>query len=59
MNLTSYQVINGVLFRKNYDEVLLRCLEHEDAAKVVKELHGGPVGGNYSRDTTPHKILRA
>ena len=32
----SYQVIDGVLFRKNYNGVLLRCLEHEDVAKVVK-----------------------
>ena len=42
----SYQVIDGVLFRNNYDRVLLRCLEREDAAKVVKELHGNPAGGH-------------
>ena len=36
----------------------MRCLEHEDAAKVVKELHDGLIGGNYSGDTTAHKILR-
>ena len=36
----------------------LRCLEHEYAAKVVKELHDGPARGHYSRDTTAHKILR-
>ena len=36
LKTTSYQVIDGVLFRKNYDGFLLRCLEHEDAAKVVK-----------------------
>ena len=54
----SYQVIEGVLFRKNYDGVLLRCLEHEDRAKVVKELHDGPAGGNYSGDTTTYNILR-
>ena len=38
----SYQIIDGVLFRKNYDGVFLRCLEQEDASKVVKELHDGP-----------------
>ena len=26
-------------------------------AKVVKELHDGPVGGHYSGDTTAQKIL--
>ena len=30
----SYQLVEGVLFRKNYDGVLLRCLEKEDAKKV-------------------------
>ena len=29
----SYQIVEGVLFRKNYDRVLLRCLEKEDAEK--------------------------
>ena len=59
MKSASYQTINGVLFRKNYDRVFLKCLEREDAAKVVKELHDGPTGGHFSGDTTTHKILRA
>ena len=55
----SYQIIDGVLFRKNYDGVFLRCLEQEDAKKVIIELHDGPAGGHFSEDTTAHKILRA
>ena len=55
---SSYLVIDGFLFRKNYDGVLMRCLEHEDAAKVVKELHDGSAKGNYSGDTTADNILR-
>ena len=54
----SYQIVEGVLFRKNYDEVLLRCLEKEDATKVMTELHDGPAGGHFLGDTTAHKILR-
>ena len=54
-----YQIIDGVLFRKNYDGVFLRYLEQEDANKVVAELHDGPAGGHFSRDTIAHKILRA
>ena len=54
----SYQIINGVLLRKKYDEVFLRCLEQEYASKFVKELHDGPLGGNFSGDTNTHKILR-
>ena len=36
----------------------MRCLEHEDASKVVKELHDGPTGGNFLGDTIAHKFLR-
>ena len=46
-----------LFFRKNYDGVFLRCLEQEDASKVVKELHDGPDGGNFSGDNMAHKIL--
>ena len=37
--------------------MFLRCLEKEDASKVVKELHDGPAGGHFSGDTIAHKIL--
>jgi hypothetical protein len=56
---TQYRLINSVLFRVNYDGVLLRCLEREDADKVLKELHDGPAGGHFAGNTTAHKILRA
>ena len=58
MNSASYQIIDGVIFRKNYDGEFLRCLEQEDASKVVKGLHDGPAGGHFSGDTIAHKILR-
>jgi hypothetical protein len=54
-----YRLINSVLFRINYDGVLLRCLEREDADKVLTELHDGPAGGHFAGNTTAHKILRA
>ena len=38
---TSYHIIDGVLFRNNYDGVLVRCLEQEDAKKVITEIHDG------------------
>eukprot|EP00253_Pinus_taeda_P027971 PITA_27971 len=54
-----YQLINDVLFKRNYDSVLLRCLEKTEAKKVLRELHDGPAGGHYAGDATAHKILRA
>jgi hypothetical protein len=56
---TQYQLINNVLFRKNYDSMLLRCLEKQEADKVLFDLHDGPAGGHFGGDTTAHKILRA
>ena len=55
----AYQNVDGILFRKNCDGVLLRCLEKDDAKKVITELHDVPFGGHFSGDTTTHKILRA
>ena len=59
LNSASYYIIDGVLFRKTCNGFFLRCLECEDATKVVIELHDGPAGGNFSGDTTAHKILKA
>jgi hypothetical protein len=57
MNSTQYQLINGVLFRKNYDRIILCCLEKKNVDKVIKEMHDGPVGGHFSGETIAHKIL--
>ena len=54
-----YQLIDGVLFRQNYDQVLLRCLEKDDVEHILTELHDGPAGGHFSGETTTHKVLRA
>jgi hypothetical protein len=47
------------LFRRNYDSILLRCLEKPEAQKVLQELHDGPAGGHFGADTTAHKIIHA
>ena len=53
----SYQLVEGVLFKKNYDGVLLRCLEKEDAKKVMSELHDGPAGDIIQSTLQPTKSL--
>lgn len=53
-----YQIIDGVLFRHNYDNVLLRCLEKDGDDHILTELHDGPIGGHFSGETTTHKVLR-
>jgi hypothetical protein len=53
-----FQLINNVLFRKNFDGLFLRCLEKEESEKVLSELHAGDVRGHFGGDTTTHKVLR-
>jgi hypothetical protein len=58
LNSMQYQLLHGVLFTKSYDGVLLRCLEKQDVDKVLKDMHDGLVGDNFSGDTFSHKVWR-
>eukprot|EP00253_Pinus_taeda_P010488 PITA_10488 len=55
----NFIIIDDVLFRQNYDSVLLRLLEKPEAQKVLQKLHDGPAGGHFGADTTAHKIIHA
>eukprot|EP00253_Pinus_taeda_P030545 PITA_30545 len=55
----SFTIIDDVLFKKNYDSILLRCLEKTETQKVLQELYDGPAGGHFGADTTAHKIIHA
>ena len=47
-------MINDNLFWKNYEGVLLRCLEKNDTYKVLSDPHDEHVGGHYGRKTIVH-----
>jgi hypothetical protein len=55
----SFQLINDVLFRKNFDGVLMRCLEKEESEKVLSELHAGEAGGHFGGDTTCSQSVKS
>jgi ribonuclease HI len=59
LKYASFHLVNGILFRQNFDGVLMRCLEKDEAEKVLLELHAGEAGGHFGGDTTAHKVLRA
>jgi hypothetical protein len=44
---------------RNPDEVILRCVNKEEAKKLLEELHSRYCGGHFAARTTTHKILRA
>ena len=52
-------MIDGVLFRQNYDKVLLRCLEKDDVEHILIDIHDGLASGHFTGETTAHKVLRA
>jgi len=58
LKFSHYQLVHGVLFRKNYDGELLQRLEKPNVDKFLKDMHDGLVGGHFLGDTTTHKILR-
>jgi len=55
---SQYCLINFAVLWNNYYGVFLRCLEKEEAEKVLKYLHNGPTGGHFVGETMAHKILR-
>ena len=59
MKEKNFTIIDDVLFKQNYDSILLRFLEKPEAQKVLQELHDGTTGGHYGADTTAHKIIHA
>jgi hypothetical protein len=58
MKLNQYVLIAEILFRRNYDGMLLRCVDATKAQELIKEFHEGICGGNFSPTTTAHKIIR-
>jgi len=55
----SFQLINDILFRKNFDGIFLHCLDKEESKRVLAKLHFGDIGVHFGGDTISHKVLRA
>jgi hypothetical protein len=56
-------MIGDFLFRRSVDGMLLRCVNNEEAHKLLQETHGSSnfvihVGGHFSAKTTAFKIIR-
>jgi hypothetical protein len=55
----NFCINDNLLFWKNPIGLLLRCVNQEEAAKVMCELHNSECGGHHYWKTTTHKILRS
>ncbi|XP_050918951.1 uncharacterized protein LOC127136438 [Lathyrus oleraceus] len=52
--------LNGdVLYKRNYDSVLLKCMDRHDASTIIKSIHEGCEGVHAKGPAMAKKILRA
>jgi hypothetical protein len=58
MKLNKYVLIIDILFTRNYDGILLICLDENQAQELIREFHEGIYGGHFAPTTTTHKIIR-
>lgn len=54
----SYVLLNGILFRKDFHGVLLRCIEADQVDKVLFEFHEGSTWGHFSPRATTLNIMK-
>ena len=53
-------LLNGdVLYKRNHDMVLLRCVDSSEVEQLLRELHEGSFGTHANRHAMARKILRA
>jgi hypothetical protein len=58
MKTNQYVLIVDILLRRNYDGMLLRCVDENQSQELIREFHEGICGGHFSPTTTDHKIIR-
>ena len=57
MKVVRYLLISGVMFRRNFDGMLLRCLGPLKYLEVLKEMYEGVCGGHFPYLLTTHKAI--
>jgi ribonuclease HI len=59
LKAVKYCLIDQTLYWKDPIGLLLRCLDPQEAQKVMFDFHSGLCGGHHFWKTTAHKVLRA
>ncbi|XP_052735520.1 uncharacterized protein LOC128197506 [Vigna angularis] len=55
----SFILSGDVLYKRNHDMVLLRCVDAKEAELILKEVHEGTFGTHMNGHSMARKILRA
>lgn len=58
LKASTYIITQAGLGWRNLDGLILRCVDEDEAKKIIDEFHVGFCGGHYATRTTTHKILR-
>jgi len=56
---TSFILSGDVLYKRNHDMVLLRCVDAKEAKSILEEVHGGTFDTHMNGHSMARKILRA
>ena len=54
-----FVIIRDVLYKKGFSRPYLRCLSHEEADYVMREVHEGICGKHSRGRSLVHKLIRA
>lgn len=49
---------NDVLYKRNYDMVMLKCVDRHEADMLLREIHEGSLGTHVNGHAMVKKILR-
>ena len=54
-----FVLIKDVLYKRGFSRSYLRCLSHEEADYVMREVHEGICGNHSGAQSLVHKLIRA
>jgi hypothetical protein len=58
MKVNQYVLITGILFRRHFDGILLRCVDENHAPTMIKEFHEGICSEHFAPTATAQKITK-
>jgi len=59
LKASHYMLKKGILYRRNYQGIYLKCITQEDAHQIINNFHEKFGSGHPSGNVTSHRILRA
>ena len=53
-----YQWDDPLLFKRCLDQVMRRCVPHEEQMEILSKCHSSPCGGHFGSQKTGQKVLK-